>query len=101
MKYSPYIFKVRHFRNLSVQELCMTIYNGLLYIDKVDIRLKEVNDIPFQDYLYLYKACLTGFKILHERVGVFEITEEMIFFDQEGRVKVWMNPNLSKFQPNY
>jgi len=25
----------------------------------------------------------------------------MIFFDQEGQVKVWMNPNLSSFTPNY
>ena len=25
----------------------------------------------------------------------------MIFFDQRGQVKLWINPNLSKFQPNY
>jgi len=38
---------------------------------------------------------------LYEKVGFFNITEEMIFFTQEGRAKVWMNPNLSKHQPNY
>lgn len=71
----PYIYKVRHFRALEVQEMCTTIYNGLLYIDKVEVRLKEVNDIPYADQLYLYKACLLGFKALYETVGVFEITE--------------------------
>jgi hypothetical protein len=25
----------------------------------------------------------------------------MIFFNQDGAVRVWMNPNLSKHQPNY
>jgi hypothetical protein len=34
-------------------------------------------------------------------VGYFDITEEMIFFSKEGKVKVWMNPNLSKHHPNY
>ena len=101
MSSSPYIYKIRHFQNLSVKEMCSTVYNGLLYIDKVDLRLKQIKDIPFQDQLYLLQACLSGFKILYEKVGVFEINEEMIFFDEYGHVKVWMNPNLSSFQPNY
>jgi hypothetical protein len=29
-------------------------------------------------------------------VGYFDITEEMVFIDKEGRVKVWINSNLSK-----
>jgi hypothetical protein len=70
-------------------------------VDKVDLRLKEINDIPLGDQLYLYHATLAGFKILYEKVGFFDITEEMIFFTQEGRAKVWMNPNLSKNHPHY
>lgn len=34
-------------------------------------------------------------------MGYFDITEEMIFADRDGKVKVWMNPNLSKHHPNY
>ena len=49
----------------------------------------------------LYEACLEGFKLLYEEVGFFDVTEEMIFFTKEGHVRVWMNPNLSKHQPNY
>lgn len=100
-KTSPYIYKVKYFTNTSVTELCSTIYNALLYIDKVDLRLKEINDIPFHDHLYLYQSCFEGFKILYEKVGYFDITEQMIFFNQQGKVKVWMNPNLSKHHPNY
>jgi hypothetical protein len=65
LKTSPLVYGVRYFHNLTVHELCSSIYSGLLYIDKVDLRLKEVNDIPFEDELYLYKACLSGFKILY------------------------------------
>lgn len=71
----PYIYKVKYFTNTSVDELCTTIYNGLLYISKVQLRLKEINDIPLNDQLYLYQCCLEGFKILYEQVGYFDITE--------------------------
>jgi hypothetical protein len=37
--------------------------------------------------------------MLYERIGVFSINEEMIFFNKEGKAKVWMNPDLSKHQP--
>ena len=43
-------------------------------------------------------ATTTG---LYEKYGPFEVTEEMIFFDLEGRVQLWINPNLSKYLPNY
>lgn len=44
---------------------------------------------------------MEGFRVLYEKVGYFDITEEMIFMDKMGRVKVWMNPNLSKNYPYY
>jgi hypothetical protein len=31
----------------------------------VDLRLKEINDIPFADQLYLLQATLQGFKVLY------------------------------------
>jgi hypothetical protein len=63
--------------------------------------LKEINDIPFQDLLYMYRATLNGFKNLYEKVGYFDIVEEMIFITKRGEVKVWMNANLAKNYPNY
>lgn len=79
--------------------MCSTIYSGNAYLDKIDLRLKEINDIPFQDQLYLYQAVLEGFKVLNEKFGYFTITEEMIFITKEGKVRVWMNPNPSRNTP--
>ena len=62
---SPFIYGIEEFKNMSVNELCSSTYSGRLYIAKVDLRLKEVGDIPFEDGLCLYKACLYGFKVLY------------------------------------
>ena len=77
------------------------MYSGLLYVEKVDLRLKEINDIPFGDLVCMYRATLVGFKMLYERVGYFDIVEEMVFIDRRGAVKVWINANLSKNYPNF
>ena len=45
--------------------MCSTTYKGLLYAQKVDLRLKEINDIPLSDLLCLTKATLQGFKLLY------------------------------------
>jgi hypothetical protein len=45
--------------------MCSTTYKALLYAQKVDLRLKEINDIPLTDQLYLIKATLEGFKLLY------------------------------------
>ena len=92
---SPYIYTVKRFINVSMVDLCSTMHKGLLYAKKVDLRLKEINDIPLTDQLYMTKATLEGFKILYERMGYFDIIEEMVFIDKKGRVKVWIHPNLS------
>lgn len=55
---SPYIYTVKYFINVSMMDLCSTAHKGLLYAKKVDLRLKEINDIPLADQLYLTKATL-------------------------------------------
>jgi hypothetical protein len=49
----------------------------------------------------MFKATLNGFKFLYEKVGYFDIQEEMIFINRKGEVKVWMNANLAKNYPNF
>jgi hypothetical protein len=49
----------------------------------------------------MYKSTLEGFKYLYEKVGYFDIQEEMIFISRKGEIKVWMNSNLSKNYPNF
>ena len=44
-------------------------------------------------------ATLSGFRFLYEKVGAFAVEEDMVFIDNGGKIKVWMNPNLSKNYP--
>lgn len=62
---SKYIYPIKYFTNGSKQEMCTTIYTGYLYAEKVALRLREINDIPFQDMLCLYNAVLRGFRALY------------------------------------
>lgn len=39
---------------------------------------------------------LDGFHKLFQQVGYFRIEEDLICMDHDGRVKVWLNPDLSK-----
>ena len=38
-------------------------------------------------------------KVLYEKVGFFDIMEQMVFFDERGRARVWMHPNVSASRP--
>ena len=44
---------------------------------------------------------LSGFERLFRWLGPFKLSEEMVGIDRDGRVKVWMNPNLSKNEMTY
>jgi hypothetical protein len=59
------------------------------------MRLQEINDIPFNDNMYMMRICLEGFKLLTEHFGVFKISEDMVFINRDGSVKVWINGDLS------
>ena len=47
----------------------------------------------------MYERTLTGFQILVKKFNPFVIKEEMIFIDNEGKVTVWIHPNLSIHSP--
>ena len=51
--------------------MCSSLHSVALYFDKVEVRLKEVNDIPYYDALYVLKSCLMGFELLFRRYGTF------------------------------
>ncbi len=37
---SAYIYSAKYFMNNNLEDMCATIYKGLLYVQKVDLRLK-------------------------------------------------------------
>ena len=42
---------------------------------------------------------LNGYKKLYDRVGRFYISDDQVIIDEHGEVRVWLNSNFSKFEP--
>lgn len=37
---SPFIYTIKYFMDSTVKDMCSTVYKGVLYANKVDLRLK-------------------------------------------------------------
>jgi hypothetical protein len=59
------------------------------------MRMSELTSLRFPENLYLLSRMLSGFELLYRRVGVFAVTEHLVCINEEGVVKVWLNPNLA------
>lgn len=55
--------------------------------------------MPLSDALFILLESLEGFFQLYQHSGYFRISEDLICFDRTGRVKVWVNADLSKNFP--
>lgn len=69
----PHIYPARYFVQTSISELCTTTHSGSVYFEPVEMRLKEINDVPYQDSLFMIRACLDGFRLLFQKYGAFDI----------------------------
>lgn len=69
-----------------------------MFAEKIPARLTGVR-VPYPDVLHLYRAALLGFERLYQKVGGFQVNEEMVGVNQDGKVKVWMNPEWSNDRP--
>ena len=49
----------------------------------------------------MYSQALRGFDELHQQLGPFHISEEMVGINNEGVVKVWVNSDFGKSRPNH
>lgn len=47
----------------------------------------------------MLRLALLGFEKLYQKVGYFEVKEDLVCIDKEGTVRVWMNSDLSKNYP--
>ena len=59
------------------------------------MRLSQLEDIPISDTLFILQECLEGFMQLYQHSSYFRIDEELICIDRMGKVKVWVNSDLS------
>jgi hypothetical protein len=77
-------------------DFCSANHHQRLFIEKIPIRLSDIEHVPFPDFLHIYFQCLKGFQELSKQVGCFSIEEEYIGVNEKGVVKVWMNQNYFK-----
>lgn len=62
----------------SSSDFCSSSYQQRLFIEKIPIRLSDIEHIPFPDFLHLYAQSLKGFQVLADRVGPFIVEEEFV-----------------------
>ena len=64
------------------------------------MRLKEIKLSFFDGAVVAYEA-LKSYQVLLREYGGFVPTDEIIFINRQGMVKVWIHENLSKNEPAY
>lgn len=62
-----------------------------VFYERIPVRLRQLSPLNLPDSLYILSEAIRGFKDCYEKVGLFSITEDMIGFNSEGFVKVWLN----------
>jgi len=60
------------------KDFCSTSYQQDIFIEKIPIRLSDVEHIPYPDCLHLYNQCLHGYKELTNFFGFFNVEEDYI-----------------------
>lgn len=63
--------------------------------ERIPNRLSEGHGLPLNEALYVLHESLVGFKTINQYNGPVSITDEMIGFNQDGKVRVWLNTNFS------
>lgn len=90
------IVNTKFINSEEVKEFCNTNHNAKIYIEHIPVRLSHIEDIPYPENLYVLFSALDGFEKIFFWVGYFQPTEDMICVDGDGKVKAWLNPDLSK-----
>lgn len=61
-----------HHINVSQENgLCTNLVRGSVFIEKIVIKLSDINEIPFPDILHFYSQCFQGLGELYSRFGYF------------------------------
>jgi hypothetical protein len=62
--------------------------------ERIPYLLANVQNLPLADGLFTLHEALIGFMAVHQFEGYVNVTDEMIGFTTDGRVKVWLNPSF-------
>lgn len=81
------------------KQFCSTHYAADVYLEHCRARMSDYKDIPYPDNLYCMMAMLNGYQKLSDKVGGFPVSERQVLIDENGEVRVWINPDFSKNHP--
>ena len=82
------------------KDMCSSVVRGNIFLERIPIRLSDINEIPYPDILHFYSQCFKGFGLLYSLFGCFDVTEELVGCNCEGRVKVWINSDFEAIYPD-
>lgn len=103
-EFERYEYRLQQNENLvstwAVQEVSSEgVCNGssklVVINERIPLRLSEVSGLNFQDSLTVIYSSFVGFQAIHNVEGYVSVTDEMIGFTPDYRVKVWLNENFS------
>ncbi len=49
-----------------------------MIIEKIPLRMSNIQDIPYPDVLHLLDVCIRGYRQLSDKVGFFAVDEDQI-----------------------
>ena len=68
-------------------------------VERISYRLSDIVGLSSTEGLYVLKNALVGFKTIQQINGVIQVDDTLIGFNQEWKVKVWLNSNLAVNSP--
>lgn len=63
--------------------------------ERIPLRLNQLPQLTFEESLYALSEAFRGYKDCYNKLGPFEITDEMIGINNDGEVKVWVNEDFA------
>ena len=97
----PHFVNALHIEQTTRTGICSTFHSAAIYLERIPIRLFEIMDMPLSEGLYMLEVALEGYEKMFEKTGYFEVSPDMIGINRQGKVKIWINKNLSKNFPDF
>jgi hypothetical protein len=88
-----------YFQSYPNDNFCSAVGRHSIFLERIPIRLEDVEHVPYPDYLHLFDAALKGYAQLARCVGFFPVEEAMIGINEHGVVKSWLNEDFANSRP--
>jgi hypothetical protein len=70
-----------------------------VFTERIPLRLCDLQHLPLKYSIYIIKEALVGFKAIFSHFGYVPINDNLIGFNAESRVRVWVNSSFASNVP--